>query len=105
MASSEAESMARERFKELGTGSLFGGYLYERAVPADHFLRQLEAVVDWDAFKPTLIRLYRGKAKGGRPRDNPVVILQFLVLAYLNNLSERQMEQDASAILSLTVYQ
>lgn len=93
--------MARERFKELGTGSFFGRYLYERAVPADHFLRQLEAVVDWDAFEPKLIRLYRGKARRGRPPYNPVVILKLLVLSYLYDLSERQTEQYANDSLSV----
>ncbi len=53
------ESIARERFKERGTGSFFGGHLDERAVPAHHFLRQLERVVHWRAFEPRLIRAYR----------------------------------------------
>ena len=34
VASTEEESMARERLIELGAGSFFGGYLYERAIPS-----------------------------------------------------------------------
>ena len=93
--------MARERFKRLGTESFFGGHLYERAVPADRFLRSLEAVVDWAAFEPELIRLYRGKARKGRPPYNPAVILKLLILSSLYDLSERKTEQYANDSLSV----
>ena len=92
--------MAKERFKELGTGSFFGDYLYERTVPGKHFLRQLERIVDWEVFAPKLVQLYRGKAKRGRPPYNPVVILKILVLSYLYGLSERQVEQYVNDSLS-----
>jgi len=92
--------MANESFKELGAGSFFGDYLYERAVPAGHFLRQLQEVVDWDVFASRLVRLYRGKAKRGRPPYNPVVILKMLILSYLYDLSERQVEQYVNDSLS-----
>lgn len=92
--------MARERFKELGSGSFFGDFLYERAVPEDHFLRKLKDVVDWEVFTPKLVRLYRGRAKRGRPPYNPVVILKILVLSYLYDLSERQVEAYVNDSLS-----
>ena len=92
--------MTKERFKELGSGSFWGEYLYERAVPEDHFLRRLEEVVDWEIFTSRLVRLYRGKAKRGRPPYNPVVILKMLVLSYLYDLSERQMERQVNDSLS-----
>lgn len=92
--------MTKERFKALGAGSFFGDYLYERTVPTRHFLRQLEKVVDWDVFAPKLVRLYQGKAKRGRPPYNPVVILKMLILSYLYDLSERQVEQYVNDSLS-----
>ena len=92
--------MTKERFKALGAGSFFGDYLYERTVPTGHFLRQLEEVVDWDVFAPKLVRLYQGKAKRGRPPYNPVVILKMLILSYLYDLSERQVEQYVNDSLS-----
>ena len=46
--------MARKRYKEQGTGSFFGEYLYERTVPDSHFLRQLEGLVDWEVFAEKL---------------------------------------------------
>jgi IS5 family transposase len=84
--------MARRRYKELGTGSFFGEYLYERAVPQTHFLRQLEALVDWEAFSEKLVLLYQGQARVGRPPYDPAVILKMLLLSYLYELSERQTE-------------
>lgn len=92
--------MTKKRFKELGSGSFFGDYVYERAVPEKHFLRQLDDVVDWEAFTPKLIRLYRGRAKRGRPPYNPVVILKMLLLSYLYDLSERQTEAYVNDSLS-----
>jgi transposase len=92
--------MTQERFKELGSGSFFGDFLYERAVAEDHFLRKLEELVEWDVFTPKLVRLYRGRAKRGRPPYNPAVILKILVLSYLYDLSERQVEAYVNDSLS-----
>jgi IS5 family transposase len=92
--------MAKRRFKELGVGSFFGAYVYQRAVPEGHFLRRLDAVVDWEMFTPKLIRLYRGGAKRGRPPYNPVVILKMLLISFLYDLSERQAEAYVNDSLS-----
>ncbi len=88
----EGVEMGRWRFKQLGQGSFFGDMVYERVVPPDHFLRQLAKVVDWSVFTEQLIRLYVGRGQEGRPPYEPAVILKMLVLAYLYNLSERQVE-------------
>jgi IS5 family transposase len=92
--------MTERHFKELGSGSFFGAYVYQRAVPENHFLRQLDGLVDWEVFTAKLIRLYRGRAKRGRPPYNPVVILKMLLLSYLYDLSERQTEAYVSDSLS-----
>jgi IS5 family transposase len=92
--------MARKRYKEQGTGTFFGDYLYERTVPNDHFLRQLEGLVDWEVFADRLVHLYRGKAQVGRPPYNPSVILKMLLLSYLYDLSERGTEAFVNDSLS-----
>lgn len=92
--------MAHKRYKEQGTGSFFGEYLYARAVPDGHFLRQLEALVDWQAFSERLVRLYQGGTEVGRPPYEPAVILKMLLLSYLYNLSERQTEAYVNDSLS-----
>ena len=72
--------MAHKRYKQQGTGTFFGDYLYERAVPDSHFLRKLEALLDWEGFTEKLVHLYRGKAEVGRPPYDPSVILKMLLV-------------------------
>ena len=85
--------MGKKRFKEEGEGSFFGRWLYERVVPRDHFLVQLNEVIDWEAFVPVLLSTYEGMGERGRPPYSPVVILKMLVISYLYDLSERQTEE------------
>ena len=75
--SAEVDSM--KRFKNTGMDSFFGTLVYERAVPKDHFLRQLERVVNWSKFTEQLIELYDGRAEVGRPPYEPVVLLKMLL--------------------------
>ena len=85
--------MAKKRFKQLGMGSFFGDYVYERVVPRDHFLVKLRQVIDWDAFNDLLLPAYLGLAEQGRPPYPPVVLLKMLIIAYLYQFSERQVEE------------
>lgn len=84
--------MGKRRFIQLGQESFFGEIVYARVVPPDHFLRQLARVVDWSVFTEQLVKLYVGRAEEGRPPYEPAVILKMLVLGFLYNLSERQVE-------------
>ena len=60
--------------------------------PADHFLRKLNQVIDWEGFTKKLIRLYKGEGVVGRPPFDPALVLKVELIAYLYNLSERQVE-------------
>jgi transposase len=93
--------MTGERFKAQDSGTLFGDFLYDRIVPEDHFLRQLDALIPWPRFTRKLVRLYRGKARQGRPPYDPAVILKMLLVSYLYDLSERQTEVVANDSLSI----
>ena len=88
--------MARQRFKEIGTYSFFGEFVYEQIVPRDHFLMKLNQVVKWERLTKRLIRYYQGKGKVGRPPYDPVVLLKMLFISYLYHLSERQAEEAVS---------
>ena len=57
-------------------------------------LEVLARVVDFEAFRPTLVAAlaYSDGAKGGRPPYDPVVMLKVLVLAAQNNVSDARME-------------
>lgn len=57
-------------------------------------LEVLSQVIDFEAFRPTLVTAlaYSHGAKGGRPPYDPVVMLKVLVLAAQNNVSDARME-------------
>lgn len=84
--------MPQPRFRETGAGSFFGSLVYDRVVPPDHFLRKLDALLDWQALTRPWLEAYKGGAEYGRPPFDPAVVLKMLLLSYLYDLSERQTE-------------
>lgn len=96
--------MAKERCKGTTLDSFFGNFLYEQKVPQDHFLKKLDEVADWDRFAGKLLRYYRGKGKKGQAPYNPAIVLKMLLLAYLYNISERQVEVLANDSLSVACF-
>jgi len=85
--------MSRERFQSTGKTSFYGDYLYERVVPQDDFLRKLKEVVPWQRFTYKLVKYYKGKARTGRPPYDPAMLLKMLLLGYLYDLSECDVER------------
>ena len=84
--------MEKPRFVETGNGSFFGDYLSEQVIPARHFLRQLKQMIEWERFTRRLLKLYKGGGVVGRPPFDPALVLKVEVIAYLYNLTERQVE-------------
>jgi transposase, IS5 family len=84
--------MEKQRFVETGSSSFFGEYLYDQVVPTHHFLRQLKQIIEWERFTQKLIRLYKGGGVVGRPPFDPALVLKVELIAYLYNLTERQVE-------------
>ena len=75
--------MAHERFRQTGEQSFFGRWVYDRIVPKDHFLMQLDGIIPWQRFAKKLVRYYQGKALYGPAPYNPVMILKMLLLSFL----------------------
>jgi IS5 family transposase len=84
--------MEKPRFVETGSGSFFGDYLYDQVVPEHHFLRQLKQIIEWERFTRKLLKLYKGGGVVGRPPFDPAMVLKVELIAYLYNLTERQVE-------------
>ena len=84
--------MSQERFRDTGETSFFGNLVYDRAVPQGHFLRRLRELLDWEALTQDWVAVYKGGAAYGPPPYPPALVLKLLLLAYLYNLSERQVE-------------
>jgi len=84
--------MEQRRYVETGSDSFFGEYLYNQIVPQGHFLRKLKQIIDWKRFTRKLIKLYKGEGVVGRPPFDPAQVLRVELIAYLYELSERQVE-------------
>ena len=84
--------MDNPRFVETGNSSFFGQYLYDLVVPKGHFLRQLNQIIAWERFTRRLLKLYKGGGVMGRPPFDPAMVLKMELIAYLYNLTERQVE-------------
>ena len=93
--------MAKVRFKETTMDSFFGNFLYQQKVDKEHFLRKLDEVIDWRRFTRKLLKYYKGKGEAGQAPYNPTLILKMLLLSYLYNVSERQIETLANDSLSI----
>ena len=93
--------MAKVRCKETTMDSFFGNFLYQQKVAKDHFLRKLDEVIDWGRFTKKLLKYYKGKGEIGQAPYNPTLILKMLLLSYLYNISERQVEILANYSLSI----
>ena len=65
-------------------------------------LSRLEAVIDWESFRPLLEQALakRAKGPGGRPANDPVKMFKLLVVQRYYNLSDEQTEYQFSDRLS-----
>jgi transposase len=71
--------------------NLFSSTL-EDVVPADHFLRRLEAAIDWSFIYDELTSYY---SDFGRESIDPVIIVKQLLLGFLYGInSERRIEEE-----------
>ena len=62
--------------------------IFETLVPPDHYLRQVNAVVDFERYRSAMAVCY--SATDGRPADDPVVLLKIGLLQTHYNLSDRE---------------
>lgn len=64
----------------------------EDLVPQDHFLRQLEAAMNWSSVYEETRGMYNQRI--GRPPIDPVVLVKYVLVGFLYGIpSERQIEQ------------
>jgi len=89
-----------KRFRPSGEDSFYGDCLYEMVVPQKHFLRQLRGLLDWDDYARPLLKVYKGEAEVGGVPYHPSVLFRMLLVSYLYNLSERQVEEHVNDSLA-----
>lgn len=68
--------------------SEFDQQMFKRLVPADHYLRRVKALIDFERFRPELAACY--SPDQGRPADDPVLMLKLEYLQFQYNLSDRE---------------
>jgi IS5 family transposase len=79
--------------------SFYGDHIYDRIIPEDHFLKQLERTVDFsfvndlcrDAYNPDV----------GRPAYEPQMMFRMLFFQFLYDISDRRVEEEVNFNLVL----
>lgn len=72
--------------------NLFYRFRIEDHVPADHMLRQIDWLLNFDAIRPDLEALY---SHTGRPSVDPELMLRMLLVGYLRGIrSERRLVEE-----------
>ena len=80
----------------------FEGQLFTRLVPADHFLRQLLCVVDFERFRPILAEAYcLGE---GRPALDPVFMLKLDLLSIQYRYSDRELMRQVQVNMAYRLF-
>jgi|SRR5579864_6537725 len=62
--------------------------VFAALVPADHYLRRVKAVMDFERYRVLLAPCY--SADEGRPADDPVLMVKLTFLQFQYNLSDRE---------------
>jgi IS5 family transposase len=77
--------------RESGQRSFFDE-IYEKAVPEGHFLRRLDQLIRWERLEKRFRAFY---SDYGRDAHNAVLMFKLLVLQFLYDLSDRELEESA----------
>ncbi len=63
-------------------------FIFEKLVPADHYLRKVKALIDFERYCDTVASCY--SPDEGRSADDPVLMVKLEFLQFQYNLSDRQ---------------
>jgi IS5 family transposase len=88
-------------YKRARTQLSFFDSMYDRLVAKNHFLRKLNGAVDWDDFEPVFSPLYHA---AGRDAHNPILMFKTLVLQFLYDLSDRDLEESINDRISFRYF-
>jgi len=87
-------------FKQTNKNSFFGYFLYDQIIPKDHFLRRLSAAVDFNFTNELCANAYPNLGKAGNRPYEPAMLFKILFLAFLYNISLRDMEEQINDRMS-----
>lgn len=67
--------------------------IFEKLVPADHYLRKVKALIDFEAFRDLVRDAY--SPNKGRPAEDPVLLIKLEFLEFHYDLSDREVIAEA----------
>jgi IS5 family transposase len=75
--------------------------LYRKVNKLGDRLAEVEPLIDWEKFRPTLQDIYNNDGpQGGRPNTDPVLMVKMLVLHQWYGLSDPELERQAADRIS-----
>ena len=80
------------RYKKTTEDSFFGGFLYDQVLDQNHFLVRARREIDWEELSRGFGIVYKGGGEYGPTPYNPALLLRYLLIPYLFNISERETE-------------
>jgi len=81
--------------------SFFDTQIYDRLIPQDHILVRLNRIIDWSFLEEECRQYYSQLGKKG---ESPVKLFKMLLLAYLYDRSEREIEEDCTLNLAFKYF-
>ncbi len=87
-------------FKQTNKNSFFGYFLYDQIVPKNHFLRKLASTIDFSFVNDLCQDAYPNFGKSGNRPYEPAMLFKIIFLAFLYNVSLRDMEEQINDRLS-----
>ncbi len=76
--------------------------IFETLVPANHFLRQVKALINFEAFREIVRDAYSPNL--GRPAEDPVLLLKLEFLECYYNLSDREVIAEAQVNIAFRYF-
>jgi len=87
------------RFKTTTSDSFFGNFLYDQILDPKHFLVRARNEIKWQEICSGLVLSYKGGGEFGPAAYPPDLLLRYLLIPYLFNISERDAEEMVSVNL------
>lgn len=96
----------KQYFKNTGESMFCSDYLFQEALRKNSnlFLVKLKEAIDWQRYTGPCMKLYKAKGTLGAPAYPPVIMFKMLFLAYLFNVSEREIERYVNDSISMKAF-
>jgi len=78
--------------RKKGFNGFFGMQMYETLVPKNHFLRKVDEHINWIPLIQKITPAYKGQFTLGTSPINPVTLFKMMLLSFLYDRSEREVE-------------